>query len=357
MAGGIGPESLPQFEDRVLYQVVELMGDGPAPPFTGVSYERVMAQLPDDLAGFSQHDVTTILWDATRTLEREGLVTHEGGIGAGAIRPTLDGRRRVAEWRERWQREQQRLDQTVQRHILEELDHQRRAEPERHQLRARIHVSALCERLGVSSRVYVANARRLCEQGKIGQHDIGQHTLDEGYAFITELGVRALELATQAERPRRDAQEAWVEVARLKRELDLAKRSVPSLIRDPELKRRCEDLLRAEGHYDRVFREACVILEDRVRVAAGLPRSLSGVPVMEQAFSPKGGPLQLSSDPNEQRGAMELFRGVSAFFRNVVGHHVADTYTLDDALRFVAWVDLLLGMVDELSNPSSAAAT
>jgi hypothetical protein len=54
---------------------------------------------------------------------------------------------------------------------------------------------------------------------------------------------------------------------------------------------------------------------------------------------------------------MELYRGVIAFFRNVAGHHLTDTYTQDDALRFVAWIDLLLKMVAEVSAARSAAST
>ncbi|MBO0783437.1 MAG: hypothetical protein J2P37_31890, partial [Ktedonobacteraceae bacterium] len=41
--------------------------------------------------------------------------------------------------------------------------------------------------------------------------------------------------------------------------------SVLTLVADPDLRQRCEDLLSADKHYDRVIREACVILEDRVR--------------------------------------------------------------------------------------------
>ena len=37
-------------------------------------------------------------------------------------------------------------------------------------------------------------------------------------------------------------------------------------VADDELRRRCEDLLAADAHHDRVIRKACVILEDRVRL-------------------------------------------------------------------------------------------
>ncbi len=153
--------------------------------------------------------------------------------------------------------------------------------------------------------------------------------------------------------PQRDAQEAWVEVARLRRELQLAKRSLPSLIADDELRKRCEDLLVAEGHYDRVIREACVILEERVRSVTRSDRQTTGIPLMELAFSPRNAKLRLGNTEQEQLGAMQLYRGTIAFFRNTTGHHLIDTYSQEDALRFVAWVDLLLTMLKMTSDEAN----
>jgi uncharacterized protein (TIGR02391 family) len=99
-----------------------------------------------------------------------------------------------------------------------------------------------------------------------------------------------------------------------------------------------------------VIREACVILEDRVRKAVGADKSLLGTSLMEQSFGSNKGVLRLSDDDKEQRGAMELYRGVMAFFRNAAGHNVIDSYTQEDALRFVVFVDLLLAMVGRAST-------
>lgn len=118
------------------------------------------------------------------------------------------------------------------------------------------------------------------------------------------------------------------------------------LIADDDLRQRCEDILSAEKHYDRVIREACVILEHRVRQAIGADSHLIGTALMEQAFNPKNGVLRLSTHEPEQRGAMQLYLGIMAFFRNPAGHQIAnDTYTQNDALRFVLWVDVLLKMI------------
>lgn len=156
----------------------------------------------------------------------------------------------------------------------------------------------------------------------------------------------------------RDAQEAWVEVAKLRRELQLAKKALPSLIADDELRQRCEDILTAERHFDRVIREACVILENRVRTTIGGSQQMTGIPLMEQAFSPKNLLLPFSNVEQEQLGVMQLYRGTIAFFRNSTGHHLIDTYSQDDALRFVAWIDLLLAMLKTVAgNVNKAVPT
>ena len=71
---------------------------------------------------------------------------------------------------------------------------------------------------------------------------------------------------------------------------------------------------------------------------------------MEIAFSPKKPVLRFSELEQEQLGVMQLYRGTIAFFRNTAGHHLIDTYTQIDALRFVVWVDLLLAMLKTVSG-------
>jgi uncharacterized protein (TIGR02391 family) len=117
-------------------------------------------------------------------------------------------------------------------------------------------------------------------------------------------------------------------------------------LRDQELLGRCADLLGAAQNYDRAIREATVVLEDRVRKLAKTPSNVIGTALMEQAFGPANGRLRLRTDDNEQRGAMELFRGTVAYFRNETGHRLVADYDRDDALEFVGFVDLLLTSLD-----------
>jgi uncharacterized protein (TIGR02391 family) len=93
-----------------------------------------------------------------------------------------------------------------------------------------------------------------------------------------------------------------------------------------------------------------VILEDRVRKAIGAGKDVVGVPLMQKAFSPNKNLLRLSEHDKEQLGAMNIYSGVMAFFRNAAGHNLVDTYSQEDALRFVVFVDLLLAMVGRAST-------
>lgn len=365
MAHNIGSESLPQFEDRLLYHLVMLTGDRPMGIGEGISEDDLAVPLAAELnitpekaqePDFFGSDARRIILAAVETLDREGLVEVHKVMGPWTIRPTRDGRRRVSEWRKTWEQNQQKLDRLIQRRILEDLDRQRRANPERHKLMARIDVEALCADLEIDKKMFLANATRLKDQGKIAEPAVNELTVAAGWMYITETGIRALEVDNAARAPQRDAQEAWVEVARLRRKLQIAERSPQTLIADTELRQRCEDLLSAGQHYDRVIREACVILEDRVRSAIGADPTLVGTALMEQAFSPKRPVLKLSDVEQEQLGAMQLYRGVMAFYRNAAGHHLIETYTQEEALRFVASVDLLLSMITKAqarSNPST----
>jgi uncharacterized protein (TIGR02391 family) len=363
---GAGPEDLPQFEDRFLYHLVDLAGEGPMGKLDGVPEQDVAARLAEELGeglagaerdAYRRSGARDVILATIEELEVEGMLTVPMKVtGPWKVRPTSAGRRQVAAWREQWAQNSRRQESEVQRAILEELERQWRADPERYKLRSSIDVERFCEETGVPEDVYLANAFRLQEQGKVKTMAISEASPANGLMHITEGGRRALETSRTAQRPQRDAQEAWVEVARLRRRLQVAERSLPSLIVDDELRRRCEDLLAADSHYDRVVREACVILENRVRRATEAEKSLVGTSLMHQAFSPKGGTLRLSEVDSEQTGAMNVYSGVMAFFRNAAGHNVLDSYTQEDALRFVAFVDLLLGMVAEALEGKDSGA-
>lgn len=126
-------------------------------------------------------------------------------------------------------------------------------------------------------------------------------------------------------------------------------------IRDEELRRRCADLLTAPDNFDRAVREACVVLEDRVRAIARLPRELTGTKLMERAFSARDPLLRLSDIEAEQRGAMELFRGTIAYLRNPASHNLLAA-DIQDAAGAVSTVDFLLLRLAGVAMPAATAS-
>ena len=354
-----GPEGLAQLEDRFLYHLVDVAGGRPMEPLDGVRAEDVAARLSSEIrtnqeSGERDSEPAPlsreVILGTVRELEDEGLLTVPVSDKVEKyLRPTKEGRRRVAQWREEWNRERSKRDRNVQRLILQGLERRWRDDPEMYKFNSNLDVDEFCEVNGIERAAYLANAHRLMDQGKVGTPNIAGADPDSGLLHITESGRRALEVVESTQRPQRNEQEAWVQVAHLRRRLQIAERDLPSLVADDELRRRCEDLLVADAHYDRVIREACVILENRVRTAIGADKSVIGTALMEQAFSPKKGPLRLSDHDQEQLGAMQIYRGIMAFFRNAAGHSLIDNYGQEDALRFVILVDLLLKTIGEAS--------
>src|SRR5437879_1363976 len=109
-------------------------------------------------------------------------------------------------------------------------------------------------------------------------------------------------------------------------------------IRDPILRRRCEKYLRAVGDHDQAVREACVVLEDRVRKVSKLTADDLGVGLMEKAFGGSSPRLRLADHTEEQKGAMHMYRGVAGFYRNGTAHRLRDDFDPNEALRIVSWI-------------------
>lgn len=129
-------------------------------------------------------------------------------------------------------------------------------------------------------------------------------------------------------------------------------------ILDPDLRRRCLDLLeqfRQGGDTERldtVVAEASRVLEDRLRKRSGAPATCVGPNLASFAFGSTTPKLVLSATAAEQEGALAMFRGVFGFIRNHVQHHLVATITPDRALQIVALIDYLLFLIDEAKSGS-----
>ncbi len=327
------------FEDRVLVATVTLTGDAPLPLGEFISELDVAAAVAGLLGvdepfvrseAFGNSKQRLQLLAGMQELEDQGLLKSLGTMGSNPVAPTSSGRARVRELRAREERTQHARLTEARTRVLDELKEVREyaALDLRHLGRA-----------GITMDIYEAALKALVDEGVI------ERSRKPGPLLRSEWRLTSTGRAQVGDAGARSGDAGWREAAKLKRQLELLQQEPAALIRDAELRRRCVDLLTAEGDHDRAVREACVVLESRVRVAIGAGDDAIGTALMEQAFSPKAPKLRLSTVEQEQLGAMQIYRGVMAYYRNPTGHRVRDDFEREEALRIVAWIDHLLLLI------------
>ncbi len=53
-----------------------------------------------------------------------------------------------------------------------------------------------------------------------------------------------------------------------------------------------------------------------------------------------------SNEAEDQRGFTQILRGIVPAFRNKTHHHITNTFSREEALRVVGFIDVLLRIVD-----------
>ena len=128
--------------------------------------------------------------------------------------------------------------------------------------------------------------------------------------------------------------------------------SIYNSIRDEELKSRCADILTASSNFDRVVNQASQVLEDRIRTKSGLDRSFVGIKLISKALNADRSKsvLIVSENNEEHEGFCHICRGIMLAFRNPTHHYLSDSFKREDALKFTAFIDNLLQIVDKCKN-------
>lgn len=123
--------------------------------------------------------------------------------------------------------------------------------------------------------------------------------------------------------------------------------AIEYLIQDQELRDRCGDLLKAKRNFDRVFREATTIMDDRIKKLAGLGR-MKPLDVVGKALNPDPNKaiLKISDEKFEQEGFFNICKGLTLAFRNITHHEITDKFSREGALKFCGFVDIILIMLD-----------
>jgi hypothetical protein len=136
---------------------------------------------------------------------------------------------------------------------------------------------------------------------------------------------------------------------------------------DEGLRRRCGDLYEQfaadsthQDRFDTVLRDAAVVIESRIREAAGLPETLFGESLLAKTFATDTGELILSADKSEQKAVHNLFLGFFGFVRNSVNHRLVPTYTKERAAQVLGLADYLLFLISRSRRrnpPASSQST
>jgi len=132
--------------------------------------------------------------------------------------------------------------------------------------------------------------------------------------------------------------------------------SIYNSIKDEELKSRCADILSALSNFDRVINQATQVLENRIRTKSGLDRSFVGIKLINKALNSDSSKSVLIASENndEHEGFCHICRGIILAFRNPTHHYLSDSFKREDALKFTAFIDNLLKIVNgcKISNQS-----
>jgi len=123
--------------------------------------------------------------------------------------------------------------------------------------------------------------------------------------------------------------------------------TIKILLKDPQMHARCKDLILANKHFDRAFREATTVLDDRLKKKSGIA-NMNPANLVGKALNPDPtkAVIEVSSDKAEQEGIHSICKGIMLAFRDKSHHTLSDKLTRADALTFCGFIDTILGVIE-----------
>lgn len=181
--------------------------------------------------------------------------------------------------------------------------------------------------------------------------------LSEGWAWILNRGLivwnpeQSSTSAFVISRQGHEALEKGLPWLRAVQRLDV------QLVSELEAKSRPQFL---RGDFEAAAFMAMKEVEIRVRAMTGLPGSLVGTKLMQEAFrTPKDSADRVSEtetlwrsdvDPGESVALMELFKGAIGLFKNPASHRRVDYADATEAAEVVLLADLLMRLLDKIAE-------
>ncbi len=118
---------------------------------------------------------------------------------------------------------------------------------------------------------------------------------------------------------------------------------------DGEIVERVKSDFKSEDFQD-ALKNACLVLESRIREEGNFETSDTGKPMAEKAFSANNGSLSFGETDEEKRGVMNLYKGVFQAVRNPSNHRFLDDFGRKETYNLICYIDQLLKWIDTKSK-------